>query len=242
MLNELSDTLVGSAACFPLQMLVYSCLEPSPGEEKKEKHSAKPYWIPFSGRLTNANFIRRIKSWRMQSGKSYVKWIFRKKTKFCGMYTSVLVKYLHVALWCQQLIRCSRDTHGWFVWICGSGTLLPLVIIGKFTFSFSFLWLIRTEGCFGTRPWSVSEDLAGFLKFSCQWSTSTTCRSGGHSCFCAGLSLHLNPPFLAFFCASTKPELSILLTFLSCLSFVSQCFLLHCALMLFLYPDQEIGF
>lgn len=116
------------------------------------------------------------------------------------------------------------------------------VIPGKWTFPFSFLWFICTEGCFGMRPQWMSEDLAGFLRFSCQWSTSTVCRSGSHSYFCAGLCVHLNPPFLAFFCPSTKPELPTLHIFLPCVSFASQFLLLHCALMLFLYPDQEIGF
>lgn len=40
MLNELSDALVGSAACFLLQVLVCFCLEASLGD-KKAKVSSK---------------------------------------------------------------------------------------------------------------------------------------------------------------------------------------------------------
>lgn len=96
-----------------------------PLQRKKEEHSAKRCWIPFSRKLTNANFIRVIKSWRTRSGKSQGKLIFRKKTKSFGMYTSVLVKYVHIAVWSQQVIQCSRYTPGWFVCIRGSGTPYP---------------------------------------------------------------------------------------------------------------------
>lgn len=56
MLNELSDALVGSAACFVLQVLVCSCLEAALGEKKRTAG------FHFQENLNNTNLIGGIKS------------------------------------------------------------------------------------------------------------------------------------------------------------------------------------
>lgn len=166
MLNELSHILVGSAACFSLQML-YSCLEPSVGKKKKKKVFSK---TPLG------SIFRKINKCKLNYSNKIVKdgvWLIlheihvqeEKKNKIlqgCAFVSLGPNKHaVRIYACCSMILEVNPAQQVYTLTFCFN-TLhrhtMPMKV-RKFPFAFSYMWFICTWRCFGMRPRWMSEDL-----------------------------------------------------------------------------------